>query len=156
MILSLGSALVTLYLELSVQFWAPQHERPGVTRESPTKGNKSDHWSGADLTQGKAGRAGSLQPGEEEPRRGEDLINANKYLKGGCRQDRARLLFVVPSPGTGGSGHKEKHRRFCPDVHNLEALFHCEGDHTLAQVAQRSCGASFLADRQKPSGHGPG
>jgi len=39
------------------------------------------------------------------------LINAHKYLEGGC-QDRARLFPVVPSDSTRGNGHKLKHRKF--------------------------------------------
>lgn len=44
-------------------------------------------------------------PCYEEEARG-DLINTDKYLKGGCREDGARLLLMVPSAKKGNSGHK--------------------------------------------------
>jgi len=40
-----------------------------------------------------------------------DLRNADKYLKGWCQEDRARLLSGVPSDRTRGNGHKRKQRK---------------------------------------------
>lgn len=46
-----------------------------------------------------------------------------------------------------------KHRRLCL---NIRKQFYCDGDLGLTRVAQGGCGASFLADTQKLSGHNPG
>jgi len=41
-----------------------------------------------------------------------DSLNVYKYLKGECKEDRARLFSVVPHDGRKGNGHTVKHRRF--------------------------------------------
>jgi len=40
-----------------------------------------------------------------------DLINAYKYLQGGCQEDGARLFSVVPSDRIRGYRHKLKQRK---------------------------------------------
>jgi len=45
-----------------------------------------------------------------------DVIYAYKYLKGWCEEDGAKLLPVVPSNRTRGSGHKLKQRKFLLNV----------------------------------------
>lgn len=46
----------------------------------------------------------------------EDLINAYKYLKGGCQLDRARFLSVVPGDRTMGNKHILRHRKFHTNI----------------------------------------
>ncbi|KAK4830764.1 hypothetical protein QYF61_013253 [Mycteria americana] len=59
-----------------------------------------------------AERPGTVQPREEKAW-GRDLINVYKYLKGGCKDDKASLFSVLLSDRTRGNGHKLKHKRFC-------------------------------------------
>jgi len=43
--------------------------------------------------------------------RASELWEHEKYLNGGCKEDRVRIFSVVPSDETGGSWHKLEHKR---------------------------------------------
>jgi len=75
-----------------------------------------------------------------------DLINAYKYLKVGCQEDRVRLFSVVPGDRTKGNGHKLKHRKFRVNMRkNFFPL----------RVTEGGCGVSFSVDTQDPPVQGP-
>jgi len=76
-----------------------------------------------------------------------DLINAYKYLQGGCQEDGAKLFSVVPSDRTRGKGYKPKHRKFHL---NMRKNFF-----PLREAAQGGCGFSFSGDIQGCPGQGP-
>jgi len=80
-----------------------------------------------------------------------DLINAYKYLKGGCQEDGAKLFSVVPSNRTRGNGHKVNHGKF--HLKKRRIFF---GDYrALEQFAQKGCGVSFSGNVQNPPGCSP-
>jgi len=82
-----------------------------------------------------------------------DLINAYKYLKGGCQEDGARLFCVVPSDRTRGNGHKLKQRKF--HLNMRKNLFTLRVTEPWNKLPRKGHGFSFSGDIQDPPGQGP-
>lgn len=84
-----------------------------------------------------------VQP-EEEKDQG-DLISKYKFLQ----RESAKRMKPASAQWWPVAGPEAM-------ATSRNTLFHCDGEQTPAQIAQRGCRVSFLGNMQKPSGHGPG
>ena len=82
-----------------------------------------------------------------------DLINAYKYLQGGCQEDGGQTLSSGAQRQDKGQ-QAQTEAQEVPSEHE-EELLPSEGDRALEQAAQGGCGFSFSGDIPDPPGQGP-
>lgn len=68
------------------------------------------------LSWGKVLRAGIVQPGNEKVQCMWNPISVYKYVRRGCEEEGAGLLWVVPSARSRGRGQKLDHRTFSLNI----------------------------------------
>lgn len=77
--------------------------------ECLVKEHQDDPGTGAPFLGGGSRRAQTLQSGENL---WVDFTNVNKYLKGGRKEDKARIFQTVPTARMRSNRHKLEHRQF--------------------------------------------
>jgi len=108
-ILPLYLAMVKPHVESCVQFWALQFKRDmNVWKRNQRRATKM--MRGLEHLPYEERLTGTVQPGEKQAQG--DLKSVYKYLKGGCKQDKARPFSVLLSDRTRGSGCRQKYRRY--------------------------------------------
>lgn len=108
--LPFNSAQIRPYVKQYVQFWVPQIKKDTeLLEKNPLQDHRGGQGTGEWL------RDQRLFSLEKRKLRG-NLVNAQKYLKGRCEENDARLFSMVPSDRTGYKGHKMEHRKFRTNI----------------------------------------